>query len=130
MNADFGRLAAFHLVPFGGNGDQFTVTVAARDIGQHGRWQDIRLADFLAALFDRTLVGKLAQDSLQLGAIGVFEAEFTSDLAGPDLSRMRADESDDGVCGRKALSRCLATLSACLARALLGDGFWFCRLRR
>src|SRR4029077_14781624 len=102
MDPDFRRLPAFDLVPFGGNGDQFAVTVAARDIGQHGCRPDIGLTDLPAAFLDRTLVAKLAQDSLQLGAVGILEAEFTSDFASPDLFRMRADESDDGVCGRKA----------------------------
>ena len=50
MNANFRRFAAFDFIPFGGNGEQFAVTVAARDVGQHGRRQGFGLADFLAAL--------------------------------------------------------------------------------
>ncbi len=42
MNADFRRLAAFHLIPFGGNGDQFAVAVAAGDVGHHGRREGCR----------------------------------------------------------------------------------------
>ena len=121
MDADFRRRAALLLVPFGRGGDQFAVAVAAGDVGHHGRRQRRRLVDLLAALGDRAFVGEFAQDALQLDAVGVLQAELARDLAGADLSRMRADEGDDGVPVRKA------------AVALLGHSIrWPCRrfLRR
>src|ERR1700693_3165616 len=102
MDADFRRLAALHLIPFGGASDQFAVAVAPGDVGHEGCWQCGGFADLLAALFDRAFVGEFAQDTSQLGAVGVLQAELARDLAGSDLSRMRADEGDDGVPGRKA----------------------------
>ena len=59
--------------------------------------------DLLAALVDGAVVGEFAQDALQLGAVGVLQAELARDLAGADLARMRADEGDDGVPARKAI---------------------------
>jgi len=41
---------------------QVQATVAAGDVGHHGRRQRCRLADFLAALFDDAFVGEFAQD--------------------------------------------------------------------
>src|ERR1700688_3097888 len=102
MNADFRRLAAFHLVPFGGRCDQLAVIVAPGDVGHQCCRQRGGFADRLAALFDGAFVGELAQNSLQLGAVGVLQAELARDLAGADVPRMRADEGDDGVPGRKA----------------------------
>ena len=87
MDADFRRLAAFDLVPFGRRRDQFAVGVAAADVGHQGGGQGGRLGDLLAALFDRALVGEFAQDALQLDAVGVLQAEFPRDLAGADLTR-------------------------------------------
>src|SRR5258708_29080364 len=97
MDADFRRFAAFHLIPFGWSRDQFAVAVASGDVGHHGRRQYCGFADLFAALLDRALVGQFAQDALQLGAVGVLEAEFPRDLAGSDFPRMRADEGDNGV---------------------------------
>ena len=98
----FGGFAALDLVPFGRRCDQFTIAVAPGDVGHQGGGQGRRLGDLLAALLDRARVGEFAQDAFQLDAVGVLEAEFACDLAGPDLSGLGANEGDDGVPGRKA----------------------------
>src|SRR4051812_6982319 len=55
VDADFRRLAAFHLIPFGGRGGQFAITVPAGDVDHHGSGQHGGLGYFLAALLDRAL---------------------------------------------------------------------------
>ena len=45
VDADFGRLAVFDLIPFGRNGDQFAVAVATGDVGQQSGRQGFGLAD-------------------------------------------------------------------------------------
>ena len=81
--------------------EQFAVAVAARHICHHGRRKRRGLMNGLAALLDDAFVGQRAQNALQLGAIGVLQAEFARDLAGADLSGMRANERDDGIPVRK-----------------------------
>src|SRR5208282_4315742 len=97
MDADFRRLAAFDLVPFGRRGQQLAVAVAAYNVDQQSRWQGFGLSDLFATLLDDAVIGELTQQLLQCGAVGVFEAELAGDLAGPDISRIRADKGDDGV---------------------------------
>src|SRR5882672_7549415 len=123
VDADFRRFAVFHLIPFGGRRDQFAVAVAAGDVGHHGCGQYGRLAYLLAALLDRAFGGQLAQDTLELDAVGVLEAKLPRDFAGADFSRMRADEGDKGVPLWKNLVALFRHLSACLAGALLCGGF-------
>src|SRR6185437_3304122 len=127
VNAYFRRFAAFHLVPFGRGGDQFPVAVAAGDVGNQGRWQGRRLLDLLAAPRDRAFVREFAQQLLQLHPVGILQTELTGDLARSDLSRMRADESDDDVPAGKFAVTLPGHLSACLARALFRDRL--CNLR-
>src|SRR5450432_3343522 len=129
MDADFRRLAVFHLIPFGGRGDQFAVAVTAGDVGHHGRRQGCRFADLLAALLNGAFVGEFPQYAFQLDAVGVLQAEFPRDFAGADFSRMRADKGDEGVPLWKNLVALFCHLSACLAGALLGGGlgYWFRR---
>src|SRR5450432_1093261 len=74
VNADLGRFAAF-LIPFGGNCDQFAVAVTSGDVGHYGRRQRCRLMDFFALFRNRALVGQFAQDSFELDAVGVLQAE-------------------------------------------------------
>src|SRR5258708_2942973 len=111
MDADFRRLAAFHLIPFGWRRDQLSVAVASGDVGHHGRRQRGGFADLFSLFGDHAFAGQLTQHALQLGAVGVFEAEFPRDLAGSDISRMPADEGDDGVSGRKSAVAVLCHLT-------------------
>src|SRR3954452_15490538 len=50
----------------------------------------------MALPLDDTVVGELAQHALELGAIGVLQAELARDLAGPELSGICLDKGDDG----------------------------------
>ena len=59
------------LVPLVGRGDQLAVAVARGDVGEHGRGQGPGVVQLAAALFDRALVGKVAQHALELGGRGV-----------------------------------------------------------
>ena len=102
-DADFWRGAAFLDVPFGGSGDQLAVGVPAGDVGKHGMRQLRRLMHLAAAFGDRAVIGKLAQNSFQLDAVGILQPELACDLAGADLAGMGADEGEDGVTARKAL---------------------------
>ena len=105
MDADFRRLAALDLVPFGRRGDQFAVAVAAGDVHHQRRRQRRRLLDLAAVLLDGAVVGQFAQDPFQLDAVGVLQAEFARDLAGADFARIGADERDEGVpVGKAALA--------------------------
>ena len=88
------------LVPFGRNRDQFAVGVAAADIGQHDRGQGAGMMQLLLALIHAALVGELAQHALELGAVGVLEAEGARDLARADTARLLADEGEDLLLGR------------------------------
>src|SRR5262249_389560 len=76
------------------------------------------------------LVGKIAQNALQLGAVGILQAELSRDLLGPDLPGIGADESDDGVPNRKAIVVLLLHLPTCLSGALLRRLCRCCRLGR
>src|SRR6185437_3341293 len=125
VDTDFGSLALLDLVPFGGSGDQLAIGVAAGDVGEQRRRQRGGLDNLLAVLLDRVLIDKIAQDALELGAVGILQAELARDFLGSDLSGVSADESDDGVPGRKAIVVFLLHLATCLSGALLGP-----RLRR
>ncbi|MGY4419398.1 hypothetical protein ACVWY2_001823 [Bradyrhizobium sp. JR6.1] len=126
LDADFRGGAVFG-VPLGGRRDQLAVAVAAGDVGEQGRRQRRRLVDLAAALGDRAVVGELAEDPLQLDAVGVLQAELARDLAGADLAWIGADEGDDGVPARKAMVGFSFHLSSCLAGALLRGRFRWCR---
>jgi hypothetical protein len=54
----------------------------------------------LAPLLDAPLVAELAQQALELGAVGVLEAEGTRDLTRADAARLLADEGEDLLLGR------------------------------
>ena len=110
MDADPRRIALF-LVPFGGRCDQLAVGVTGRDVGQQGCRQLGGLGDLLALFLDGALVGEVAQNALQLGAVGVLQAELARDFPGADLAGIRADKSDDGVPARKAMVGFLASLT-------------------
>src|SRR6185437_14350165 len=76
--------------------------------------------DDLPALFlDRAMLGEIAQKALELGAVGILQAELARNLACADLSGIGADESDDGVPSWKAIVVFLLHLSTCLSGALL-----------
>ena len=130
VDADLRRGAVFLRIPFGGGGQQFAVGVAAGDVGHHGRRKGGGLVDLAAALGDGAVVGEFAQDSLQLDAVGILQAELARDLAGADLAGIRADEGDDGVPARKTIVALFVHLSPGLARALLRRRFGCCRFRR
>src|SRR6266700_972378 len=102
MNPDLRGFRVFDLVPFGRRRDQFAIVVASGDVCDQGCGQGRGLGDLPAALGDGAAVGQLAQDALQLGAVGVPQAELARDLLGPDLSGIRANEGDDGVPAWKA----------------------------
>ena len=53
----------------------------------------------LAAALDLALVGELAQHALELGAVGILQAEGARDLARADLAGLLADEGEDVVLG-------------------------------
>ncbi len=120
MDADFWRLAAFDLVPFGRSGDQLAVAVASGDVGHHGRRQHRRFAYLLAALLNGAFVGKLAQDSLQFHAVGILQAEFAGDLLRSDFSGIGSDKGDNGISGRKAIVMFSLHLPSGLSCAFLG----------
>src|SRR5579883_954204 len=105
MDADLRRFAVLDLVPFGGRGDQFAVAVAAGDVGHHSGRQRCGLADLATLLLDGAIVGELAQQALELGAIGVFQPELAGDLLGPELAGIVADEGDNGLAIGKAIVR-------------------------
>src|SRR6202012_5924767 len=131
MDADTRRLTALGLVPFGGGGDQLAVGIPRRDVGQQRRRQLRALGDLLAVLLDGACVGEFAQETLELGAVGIFEAEFARDLLGADLAGIGADEGDDGVPVRKAIVELSLHLATCLSGAFLRLSFrsrrWFRR---
>ena len=102
VDADLRRLAAFGLVPFGRRCDQLAVGIAAGDVGHHGGGQACGLADLLAVLDDRAGLGEVAQQALQLGAVGILQAELARDFPGAGFAGIRANEGDDGVLAWKA----------------------------
>ena len=55
----------------------------------------------LAPALDVAFVGKLAQHALELGAVGVLEAESAGDLARADLAGLLADEGEELVFARE-----------------------------
>ena len=98
---DLGRGAVGFLVPFGRDGDQFAVAVAAGDVGHQDVRQRAGPMQLLAPLFDHAVVGELTQHALERGAVGVLEAEGARDLAGADFAGLPADERNDVVFGRE-----------------------------
>ena len=78
---------------------------------------------FLPCFLIVPLIGKLAQDALQLGAVGILQAELARDLLGADFAGIGADEGDDGVPVRKAIVVFSLHLATCLSGALLGRCF-------
>jgi hypothetical protein len=55
-----------------------------------------------ATLPDQAIGDELAHQLLQRDAIGVLEAEFARDILGANLTRIGADEGDDGLPRREA----------------------------
>ena len=102
-----------------GTCEQFAVGVAAGDVGDHGRRQGGGLVDLSPALGDGAVVGELAQDALQLDAVGILQPELAGDFPRADLARIRTDEGDDGVPAWKTIVVFSLHLSPGLARALL-----------
>src|SRR6185437_5371596 len=100
MDVDFRRWPGF-LVPFGGRGYQFTVGIAAGDVGHQRRRQRFLFVDLAAALGDRAVVREVAQYPFQFDAVGILETELAGDLLRADLARMRANECDNGFAVRK-----------------------------
>ena len=101
---DDGRRAVGFLVPFGRPRQQFAVAVAAGDVGQHDRRQGAGMMQPLAPPVDQAFVGKFAQHAVERRAVGVLGAERARDLARADLAAAFADEGDQLVAGRKAIS--------------------------
>ncbi len=105
VNADFGRRPVRHFVPFVGRGDEIAVAVARGDVGEHGGGKGAWAVQFLAILFDRAIISKLAQHALEFGAHGVLEAESTGDFAGADFAGLLCDESEKvGLGGERGCS--------------------------
>ena len=98
---DLGRVAVRLLVPFGRDGDQFAVAVAAGDVGHHDMRQRAGVMQLLAPVLDDAVVGELAQHALERGAVGVLQPEGARDLAGADLAGLLADEGNEVVFGRE-----------------------------
>src|SRR5262249_28611141 len=111
VNSDLRGLAALRLVPFRRRRNQLAIGISASNISQDGRGKGCGLGNCLAAFDDPALVGKLAQQALQLCAVGVLQAELARDFLCPDVSGIPSDESDDGVPGRKAMVMPLLHLS-------------------
>ena len=55
----------------------------------------------LVPVLDYAVVGKLAEHTLERGAVGVLEAESARDLARADLTGLFADKRDELVLGRQ-----------------------------
>jgi hypothetical protein len=92
VEADFRRLAVLLAIPFGGNGNQLAVGIAAGDVGEDDARERAGVVELLAALFDAAFVGEVAQHGFQRGAICVLEPEGSGDLAGADVAGFLADE--------------------------------------
>ena len=95
------RGAVRGLVPFGRDGDQLAVAVAAAMSASTTCGQCAGMMQLLAAALDPAFVGELAQHALERGAVGILHAEGARDLAGADFAGLLADEGEELVLGGK-----------------------------
>ena len=66
--------------------------------------QGAGVVQLLSAALDLAVGGELAQQTLELGTVGVLHPEGAGNLARADLSRLRADEGEKVVLGRERRS--------------------------
>ena len=88
-----------------------TVGIVGGDVGHHGRRQMRRLRDLLSLLLDRAFLGEVAQNPLQLGAVGVLQAELARNFPGADLAGICSDKGDDGVPRRKGRGKTIVAFA-------------------
>ena len=101
VDADFRRGPVRFLVPFVRGGDEIAVAVARGNVGQHGRGQGAGMVQLLAPLLDRSFVGKLAQQALEIGAQRVLQAEGAGDFTRADFAGLVSDEGENVGLGGK-----------------------------
>src|SRR3954451_1643273 len=102
VDADTRRRAVLFGVPFGRNGNQFAITIALGDVGEHHSGKGAGVMQLLAPPIDCSFFGEVAEHVAQRSAIRILEAESARDLAHAGLALVRADEGDDLFAGRKA----------------------------
>ena len=104
VNADFRCGLRFSSVSHSVGGcQQFAVGVAAGDVGNHGgRGAGSGSWIFRPALGDGAVVGELAQDALELDAVGILQPELAA-ISACRSCPIRTDEGDDGVPARKTI---------------------------
>src|SRR5262245_7292299 len=93
-NAYFGCRAVRVLVPFVWCRDEIAVAIARGHVGDNGGGKGAGVMQFLAPSFDRSFVCELAQQTLQIGAHCVLQAEGAGDLTGADLAGPVSDEGE------------------------------------
>ena len=101
LYADFRGGPVGVLIPFVGSSDEVAVAVARRHIGEHGGGQDAGMMQLLAPLLDGAFVGELAQNALEVGAQGVFQAKGAGDFARADFARLVTDKGENVGLGGK-----------------------------
>src|SRR5262249_23538341 len=91
------------LVPFGRQGDELAIAVAAGHIGEHDGGQVAGAVQLAVPALDLAVVSHLAQHGLQNVTIATLDAERARDLALAHLAFTRADECQDIFLGGKGI---------------------------
>src|SRR5262245_28380242 len=107
-NTYFGRGAMRVLVPFVGCRDEIAVAIPRGHVGENGGGKGASVVQFLAPSFGRSFVCEFAQQTLQIGAHCVLQAEGAGYLTGADLAGPVSDEGENVGLGweGRVLFRC------------------------